>query len=199
MGDSLVQTRKQELRRRLRSLRLAMGDEKRSMADTAIAKRVQQLPAFAKTGVLLTYLSVREEVNTRSLVQAAWEQGKTVALPWCVPHSRDMRWYRVRSFDSLVQGPHGIWEPDPHACDEQMLDTGEQMLALVPALAFDAQGYRLGYGGGFYDTFLASFEGVSVGLCREEQMRESLRDDGVFDTHDLPVHIVVTQSRTIVM
>ena len=75
--------------------------------------------------------------------------------------------------------------------------TGERMMALVPGLTFDATGYRLGYGGGFYDTFLSVFDGVSVGLCREAQFSEDLRAEEVVDSHDLPAQLVVTEERCI--
>ena len=71
------------------------------------------------------------------------------------------------------------------------------MIALVPGLTFDGHGFRLGYGGGFYDTFLARFEGVSVGLCRDAQMSRDLCAEGLLDAHDLPVQIVVTNSKVV--
>lgn len=70
-------------------------------------------------------------------------------------------------------------------------------MALVPGLTFDAAGYRLGYGGSFYDTFLAMFDGVSVGLCREAQLTQTLISDGIIDTHDLLVQLVVAEQRVI--
>ena len=117
-----------------------------------------------------------------------------VALPWCVPGTHEMRWYRVTSFDALVRSPLGVEEPVPDPANEQLLDTGQRMLALVPGLTFDAAGYRLGYGGGFYDTFLAGFRGVSVGLCRETTLSRDLRAAGVIDEHDLPVDLVVSEA-----
>ncbi|WP_241156463.1 MULTISPECIES: 5-formyltetrahydrofolate cyclo-ligase [unclassified Adlercreutzia] len=66
-------------------------------------------------------------------------------------------------------------------------------LALVPGLAFDAQGFRIGYGGGFYDAFLAAFPGTSVGLCREASLLSSLRAQDALDAHDRPVDIVLTE------
>ncbi|WP_165170164.1 5-formyltetrahydrofolate cyclo-ligase [Adlercreutzia sp. ZJ242] len=67
-------------------------------------------------------------------------------------------------------------------------------LAIVPGLAFDAQGFRIGYGGGFYDAFLAAFPGTSVGLCREASLLPSLRAQGALDAHDRPVDIVLAES-----
>ncbi len=136
-------------------------------------------------------------MRTRGIIQRAWDAGKTVALPWCVPGTHEMRWFKIESFDDLVRSPLGVEEPQPIDENEQLLGTGERCLALVPGLTFDAAGYRLGYGGGFYDTFLAKFNGVSVGLCREAQFSQDLVAEGIIDAHDLPAQLVVTEKRII--
>lgn len=185
---------KRALRNHFRQVRSDLGERARAEADASIEAHVCALPEFAQAEVLLTYLDVGSEVRTRGIIERAWDAGKVVALPRCVPGTRDMRWYRVTSFEGLERSKLGIEEPVPSDENEQQLGTGERMLALVPGLTFDAEGYRLGYGGGFYDVFLAQFDGVSVGLCREVQMSRNLRDEGVIDAHDLPVQLVVTNS-----
>lgn len=189
--------RKREARRRLMELRKSLGEERRAEDDAALQGNVCGLPEFVDAQVILTYLDFGAEVRTRGIIRAAWEAGKVVALPWCVPDSREVRWFRVTSFDALVRNRLGMDEPVPRKRDEQELEGGERMIALVPGLTFDGHGFRLGYGGGFYDTFLARFEGVSVGLCRDAQMSRDLRAEGLLDAHDLPVQIVVTNSKVV--
>lgn len=196
MGDLTIDERKRELRKRFKRLRRELGEDGRAAVDAGIEANVLALPEFAEAQVLLAYLDFGPEVRTRGIIQAAWDAGKVVALPWCVPGTHEMRWYRVTSFDALVRSKLGVEEPVPDAANEQPLGTGEHMLALVPGLTFDAAGYRLGYGGGFYDTFLATFDGVSVGLCREAAWSQDLRAEGAIDAHDLPVQIVVSDGRT---
>lgn len=193
MSLDATKERKRALRQRFRQVRRDLGEQDRAEVDAAIEARVCALAEFARAEVLLTYLDVGAEVRTRGIIECAWDEGKVVALPRCVPGTREMRWYRVTSFEGLERSKLGIEEPMPVDENELLLGTGERMLALVPGLTFDAEGYRLGYGGGFYDTFLARFDGVSVGLCREVQMSASLRDEGVIDEHDLPVQLVVTE------
>lgn len=197
MGDANVDKRKQDLRRQFRAVRKALGEEERAKVDAGIEERVVSLPEFADADVLLAYLDFGPEVRTRGIIQRAWEAGKVVALPWCIPGTHEMRWYRVTSFDDLVRSKLGMEEPVPVDENEQQLGTGQRMLALVPGLTFDPQGYRLGYGGGFYDTFLAMFDGVSAGLCREAAWSDDLRAEGIIDAHDLPVQLVVTETRTV--
>lgn len=198
-----IDRRKRELRQRYRQLRREMGEQERMRADGAIEERLCSLPVFEAAEVLLTYLGVGAEVRTRGIIERAWSLGKVVALPWCVPGTRVMRWYRVSSFEGLVRSRFGVEEPLPLEENELPVGLGtgacagaaRRMLAIVPALTFDADGYRLGYGGGFYDTFLSKFDGVSVGLCREAQISGSLCEAGVIESHDLPVQLVVTEER----
>ena len=197
MGDAAVDERKREMRKRFKQVRRDLGEEGRAAADASIEANVLALPEFSQAEVLLAYLDFGPEVRTRGIIQAAWDAGKVVALPWCVPGTHEMRWFCVSGFDALVKSKLGMDEPVPDAAHEQHLGTGERMLALVPGLTFDAAGCRMGYGGGFYDTFLAKFDGVSVGLCREAAWSDDLRDAGVIDAHDLPVHVVVTDRRVI--
>ena len=197
MGCVDVDARKRELRKRFRTIRKELGEEGRAAADAGIEANLLVLSEFTDAEVLLAYLDFGPEVRTRGIIEAAWAAGKVVALPWCVPGTHEMRWYRVTSFDALVRSKLGVEEPVPADENEQLLGTGQRMLALVPGLTFDVAGYRLGYGGGFYDTFLAGFDGVSVGLCREVQLSEDLRSGGIIDEHDLPAQLVVTEGRVI--
>ncbi len=197
MGNEAVDTRKKELRRRFRTIRKELGEEGRSAIDARIEANLVSLPEFSEMDVLLAYLDFGPEVRTRGIIQRAWDAGKTVALPWCVPGTHEMRWFIITSFDDLVRSSLGVEEPVPNDETEQLLGTGERMIALVPGLTFDAAGYRLGYGGGFYDTFLAKFDGVSVGLCREAQFSNNLVAEGIIDAHDLPAQLVVTEEHII--
>jgi len=197
MGTTTVDERKRELRRHFKQVRRDMGEAARAEADERIEVNLTSLPEYAGAEVLLAYLDFGPEVRTRGIIEHAWAAGKVVALPWCVPGTHEMRWFRVTSFDGLVKSSLGVEEPEPLDETEQLLSTGQRMMALVPGLTFDASGYRLGYGGGFYDTFLAKFDGISVGLVREAQFSEDLRHEGIIDAHDLPVQLVVTEERSV--
>ena len=186
-----VADNKQELRARMRALRKAIPENERAVIDAVICENVLACEAYRQASVVLTYLSMGAEVDTRGIIEVAWQTGKTVAIPRCVG-PRQMRWFRITAFDGLEKSDFGVEEPAVDEENEQLM-TGNGMVALVPALAFDERGYRLGYGGGFYDTFLAEFEGTSIGLCRSAQFVESLEDMGVIGEYDLPVNQVVTE------
>lgn len=190
-------TTKQSLRTQLKAMRRGLGPVCRAEIDAAAAARVIALPEWEVAPIVLAYLSVREEVDTRGLVRAAWDAGKAVAAPR-VTGPRMLAWYRVEPGDALEMSRMGIEEPP--ANDARLIEVGElppTALALVPALAFDERGYRLGYGGGFYDAFLARFPGVSVGLARRATLVPSMGAFDALEPHDRAVDLVVSESRTI--
>lgn len=190
-------TTKQSLRTQLKATRRGLGPVCRAEIDATVTARVRKTPEWEAAPIVLAYLSVREEVDTRGLVRAAWDAGKAVAAPR-VTGPRMLAWYRVESGDALEVSRMGIEEPPANGA--RLVEVGElppTALALVPALAFDERGYRLGYGGGFYDAFLERFPGVSVGLARRATLVPSLSALGVLEPHDRAVDLVVSESRTI--
>ncbi|MBE6469852.1 MAG: 5-formyltetrahydrofolate cyclo-ligase [Coriobacteriaceae bacterium] len=184
-----VETPKGALRRRMLALRLAIPAAARADADARIARRVRELPAFAAAGTVFTYLSFGPEVDTRALIAAAQAAGKTVALPR-VAGRRALTWHAVSDLADLVPSSFGMDEPDGST---PPIDPGldSSAVALVPGLAFDGRGFRLGYGGGFYDAFLSGFAGVSIGLCRVAQRVDDLAALGAREGHDRAVDVVV--------
>ena len=183
---------KTELRRLLRARRRAMGEDARRAADEAIAQDVLSLGVWRQARTVYTYLSFPGEVDTRQLIGCAQAAGKRVALPRVVPHTRQMRWFEVTSLDCLEVGSFGIEEPPLEGLVE--LDpAGEASdVALVPGLSFDEAGHRMGYGGGFYDAFLAGFRGHSLGLARPF---ERVRELAFLEPHDRAVETVVSGER----
>ena len=192
--EGACQPRKRALRKLLLRERAEQTPDERASIDTRIEHRVVAAPAFVQSETVLIYLSFASEVETRGIIRAALKLGKAVALPR-VCAARSLRWYRVDSLDGLRVSSFGIKEPPPH--ENREVVPGSAPGHVVPGLAFDCQGFRLGYGGGFYDVFLASFPGVSIGLCREPQLCASLDDLGVIDSHDRRVDFVVTEQRMV--
>lgn len=192
-------TRKSNLRARLKASRAAIPADERAAIDAAICERLVETSEYEKCEIILTYLSTEREVDTRDLVMRAIADGKRVALPRCVPGTREMSWHLVKGLDGLATSSFGIEEPPDE--DDTLVRPNTlkhaRALAIVPALAFDEAGLRIGYGGGFYDTFLPSFPGTTVGLCRESHLLESLAAKGVVEEHDRAVNLVVTERRII--
>lgn len=189
---------KSALRKRYRAIRASLARNERGSADRSIAHRILHSPEFMDAEIIVSYLSCGAEVDTHAIIERAWIMGKTVVLPRCVAGSRLMRWFKVDSFEGLERGSLGILEPHVDPGREVDPCGKRHVLALVPGLAFDMQGFRLGYGGGFYDTFLERFDGISLGLCREVQVVDSLKALCAVDSHDVPVGAIATEKRLIV-
>ena len=92
---------KRELRAKMKAIRSALPDEERARIDARITQQVEELAEYQSAQVLLAYLSFGTEIDTRALIENAWAQGKTVALPRCTPGTRQMTWHRIESFEDL--------------------------------------------------------------------------------------------------
>ena len=139
------------LRQRLVAARTAMTDSSLNEAGRLIRDHVLEMPEVAAAGTIAAYYSVGTEPDTRSLVFALWKRGSYVVLPVLLPDG-DLDWASYEGPDSLAPGPRGLLQPA-----EPVRGTGTVARAdvvLVPALAVDARGQRLGRGGGSYDRAL---------------------------------------------
>ncbi|MDO4796635.1 MAG: 5-formyltetrahydrofolate cyclo-ligase [Coriobacteriales bacterium] len=193
IGDTGLPQAKAALRKHCRERRDNMGRTQRAAIDARITACVSGLAQFAQADLVLSYASIGSEVSTYDLIATAWESGKVVALPRCHMTDHTMAWHRVDSLKHLLRSSFGVPEPPDNPTTLVNPRDALSPLALVPGLAFDRLGMRIGYGGGFYDRFLQGFDGCSVGLCREELVMDDLRALGVVEPHDVPVSLVVTE------
>ena len=161
---------KAALRRELLAQRDAVPQ--REEKSRAVGDGVLALPAYQKARQVLLYLSKGSEVDTWEVFARAVAEGKEVYAPRCLDGEGTMGFFQVTSPQELLQGRFGLWEPDPRRCAPWRWREGA--LCLVPGIAFDRQGYRLGYGKGYYDRFLAGFSGTAAGLCFRELALERL-------------------------
>ncbi len=162
--------------------------------DEQIFQRLLKLPSFAKASLIMTYLSIRSEVDTFKLVHYLLEAGKRVAVPCTEIKSRTLTPSEIKDLQAdLCTGNFKILEPAPHRM--KPVNLTEIDLCIVPGIVFDLSGHRLGYSHGYYDRFLArlSPHTITVGLTYESQIIEKLPTE----LWDINVHYVITQERTI--
>ncbi len=154
---------KVRLRRRVREQLAAMEPEELRRSDDALFARFLALPQVERAGTIFAFWGIPgREPETARLISALLERGKRVCLPRMLP-GRQME---ARLYDPerpMVQAELGVWEPDS-GCP--LVKREDMDLILVPALCYDRQGYRLGFGGGYYDRWLAGDSTPRVGLCR---------------------------------
>lgn len=178
---------KKELRSRFKEMRSGLTLEYRRKMDYEIQSRILCSKEYSQADMILTYASVEPEPDTLGVIHAAFVNGKKVAVPKCCDKNT-MEFYFISSLDDLKEGKYGLKEPDTDKCKKAT--PTEKSLCVVPALSFDAKGFRLGRGGGYYDRFLKDFKGKSVGLCYNSFLRLTLPTD----PFDIPVDIIVTEN-----
>jgi 5-formyltetrahydrofolate cyclo-ligase len=183
---------KSALRVRMAAIRDGIPADQRQAKSEAIAQRLISWEVFAGARTVFAFVSIRSEVRTRPIIAAALAQGTVVGVPRTLLAQKRLEFRRVRDLTAdLVPGPFGLAEPGP---DAPLVEASAADLILVPGLAFDERGYRVGYGGGFYDRLLAVATGaVAAGLAFEEQLIERVPDW----ERDRPVGWVVTDKRLI--
>lgn len=145
-------TEKREIRKRIMALRNAMPAEAIAAKSGEIVRRLKELPEIRESSTLMVFLNFRSEVVTDGLIEWGWDTGKRIVVPLCRPENREMTPCRIDSFADLETGHYGIREP--RADRLRFVPPEEIDTVLVPAVAFDRRGYRVGYGGGYYDRFL---------------------------------------------
>lgn len=185
-----VARRKDSVRRVVLSRRGRLGGDAREAAGARAAERLFALEAVAAARTLIAFASFGSEIPTDALVERALEEGRAVLLPY-VAGPGELRAARVRSIEDVAPGWRGIREP----LAREPLDPGTADVAIVPGVAFDARGARLGYGGGFYDRFLASLPRriQRVGFALDVQVVEDVPEEA----GDERVDWIVTEERAI--
>lgn len=147
---------KEKLRREMRTHLRGMSPALHAEASLVISQIAANLPAFLKSRCVGLFAPLPSEPNIHPLIEEAWAQGKRVALPLMIKHGSipELDWHEIENWDDVVvPGPFGLREPDPLRC--RRIPLAELDCVFVPGVAFDPDGFRLGRGGGFYDSFLS--------------------------------------------
>ena len=184
MAERTAAERKNSLRRLYKEKREALSFQDTAFLDNQISAVLFATEEYRGASQILLYASVNREVDTRQICSRAVSDGKHVFFPRCEGEGK-MTFYRAEQFPSAA-GAYAIPEPEPG----EEYYPGKRDLCLVPGLAFDLHGFRLGYGKGFYDRFLPAFPGVCFGLCRAAFLAETLPAD----VYDRRVDGIVTEN-----
>ena len=161
---------KQILRGQMRQALAELSDQERAWSDGELIQRFLDHPKLAQAQTVMLYYGVGHEIRTEGLIQTLLDQGKTVCLPKCRPENQ-MAARVITSLEDLAPDRYAIPAPKDTCpvVEREKLD-----LILVPGLCFDSRGSRLGQGGGYYDRYLEDYDGVTIGLCREDFFQVNL-------------------------
>ena len=181
---------KAALRKQIWAELAKLSAQEMETSDEALFERFLALPEVQSARVIFAFWGIPgREPNTRILIEKLLAQGKTVGLPRMLPE----RQMEVRRYDSaipMVKAAFGIEEP---STDCELISKSDIDLVLTPAVAYDVSGYRMGFGGGYYDRWLPDFKGNTVGLCRDCVLQKAVPAEA----HDAQVDAVLTESRLI--
>lgn len=176
---------KRLLRKRQKALRDGIPPQLRQAYSRCIADKVLTLAEEVAARTVFVYLSYGSEPETHVLIRELLAWGIRVGVPVCDTKTHTMDAVALNAWEDLAPGAYGILEPQGGS----VIPPDEIDLILVPGLAFDKEGYRLGYGGGYYDRYLQDFHGVSAGLAFSVCCTDTLPRG----TFDLPVSHVLTE------
>jgi 5-formyltetrahydrofolate cyclo-ligase len=183
--------RKRDVRAEALARRDAIPGPVRRTKDRAVAEQLSGLPEFRAAERVLLYASFRSEVDTAEIIEVALDRGKKVLLPKVDRENGTLSKHVINGMDDVSPGFAGIPEPTT----EERLRVEDIDLIVVPGVAFDTGGCRVGYGGGYYDRLLARVKGMRpiVALAYEEQLVDALPRE----EHDVNVDMIVTDRRVI--
>lgn len=180
---------KQRMRKEIKEWRRSLDIETKAAYDRKILEKLLALREYETCEAVLTYVSLPIEVGTMELIAQSLAKGKRVAVPRCVENTRKMEFYLIDSFEQLEPGAFGVLEPIKEKC--RLFEDWNNSICIVPALAYDKRGFRLGYGAGYYDRFLSGYPGMKIGIVYAENLKRRLHS-GRFD---VPVDLIVTEKR----
>ncbi len=175
---------KQLLRKQVLSIRKALTPEQIVEKSERIITNVLAIAEYQNTTCIYAYIPAKGEVDVTSLIEAAWRDGKKVAVPKVV--EKDLIFYYINNYDDLESGYFGINEPkaglEVASCEDALL--------IIPGVAFDKDGHRIGYGGGFYDRYLEKHTGHFVmAPAYDFQVVDKI----AVEEHDIGVDMVVSE------
>lgn len=181
---------KTALRRRFQHERAALAAADKQHIDQGIAAQVLGSSCYRNAQTIFIYVSTPEEIDTIAILQDAWACGKSVCVPRCQAGG-DMTAHRISRMDELcASNRYGILEP---AAEAPIVQPQEIDLCLIPALACDRRGVRLGYGGGYYDRYLPQTSAVLAALCASARLVERLPKE----VHDISCQFIITESQVV--
>lgn len=179
------------LRNDMKTRLASLNQESYFTYSTEIENRLFIEESMQNASIIGITISAFPEVNTDGIIKRIWELGKTVVVPKCNPKDRSMTFYKIDSYDQLETVYMKLLEPNPDLT-EAVLPADIDLL-IVPGVVYSKTGYRIGYGGGYYDRFLTNYTGQTISLAFDFQIVDKVETE----MFDLPVDKIITNKGTI--
>ncbi len=180
-----------KLRRHVKAALDKLTDQQYNEFSKIISEKLLKEDDIKQAKTIAITLSNKPEVDTYSLIENLWLCNKRVVVPKCDPKDRSMQFYELKHFDQLETVYMNLREPIPEKTYPVFLN--EIDVVIVPGVVYDLKGYRIGFGGGYYDRFLVNYPGNLISLAFDNQ----IIDEVPRESHDIPVNIILTEKRKI--
>lgn len=161
--------------------------EKRKI-EASLYDHLTKTTLWKNAQIIAITMSQSFEWDTRRLIERAWQENKTVVIPRSLNKTKTMEFHILKDFTQVVIGYGNIEEPNP--LQTEIINKESIDLLIVPGLVFNRAGYRIGFGGGYFDRFLATFSNQTISLISSMQIDESIP----VDDHDKPVQYIITEA-----
>ena len=179
---------KMALRAIFREKRKSLDPQLKAEMDAQICQRLSSLVSVRYADEVLSFSPLTGEIEISAFNENVLKSGKKFYLPRCVKGTSEMNFHRVESIAELENGSFSIMEPSEDA-PKWKNESGVNAVCIIPAMSYDRQGYRLGYGKGYYDRHMSSKNVLKIGICYTDFLSEAI-PRGRFD---LSVDIIVTE------
>ncbi|MGP7816241.1 5-formyltetrahydrofolate cyclo-ligase [Niallia sp. 01092] len=184
-----MEEKKTALREQLKAELQTINKNFHEQLSQQIAENLYKDSSFIQANSIGITISNYPEVNTYSIIRTCWQLGKTVSVPKCLPKTKEMIFRKIETFEQLEKVYSNLYEPVEHITEAT--DHHEMDLLIVPGLAYTKSGYRIGFGGGYYDRYLQKYSGITVSLAFQKQIVEKLP----IEPHDQPVSKIITENK----
>ncbi|WP_078379707.1 5-formyltetrahydrofolate cyclo-ligase [Sutcliffiella halmapala] len=177
---------KGSLRQEMKATLATISKEQYTYASKKIQEALYATKEWQQATIIGVTVSRVPEVSTKAIIEQAWQENKKIVVPKCFPADKSMEFYFLENLHDLETVYFGLKEPNPATsllCEKARIN-----LMLVPGVVFDIRGYRIGFGGGYYDRYLEDFNGEKISLAFEEQVKKEIP----YDAYDIPVNKLIT-------
>lgn len=175
-----------ELRKQLKKELYTIDEKTHKQLSQQIAANLYHDISFKQAKSIGITISNYPEVDTSAIIRTCWKLGKKVSVPKCLPKTKEMIFRELHTFEQLEKVYSDLYEPIEKLTEETK--SNEMDLLIVPGLAFTKNGYRIGFGGGYYDRYLSLYKGQTIALAFQKQIAKQLP----IELHDQPVCKIIT-------
>lgn len=178
---------KNDLRKKVMTKLKKRRQKERRSIELNMLSRLIESSFWKNAHTIGVTIATSIEWDTNMIIKQAWNEGKTVAIPKCLPKTKQLIFYSIKSFSELESGYAQLLEPNPQL--STLVNKNDIDLLIVPGIVFDKRGYRIGFGGGYYDRFLKNFHNTTMSLVGDDQFIDKVP----INEYDIPVQYLITE------